>query len=494
MSEKMAKLFISTGLCFLVIGCIEGLMFPTKMQFQGFYSALFHIPPDSIKGFFGYFVAKIHTYVNLIGWVGSVLMGLLYYVAPKIGEEGKYSTWAAYLNWGGHTLGLAMMVIGFHLIGIVGLSTGFAEGSPEFRQAVGPVKLFVSAGGVLITLSIFLFVYNMIRTLFAVKNPEQVPSARLAATAAVTILTLCLALPLSSAMASPAKVAKPLPVIMIGDRLVDTAHSLGVVPSAMAVRCALWPLCDTLKSSVQVLGCPNCLLKKKAVPLFKYAKAHGIKQVLIEKSSQFCEYMPDLELEEIGALLKAKGYDVKYVDFSQGLEKAVNQIAELTGTKDKAVKAMENYLKEMDKTRAFIASNTFVKKVVIIRGTYQAGSGKTFLRIEAPQGYADKFLLDPLGVKNAGNLAVPKGKAVSKGHIQVRKLKGLIEAAPDAIIMTGDAMAVQKAICRAVKQTPALAEVPALRDHALFSLPGYVDGSVMEYPGILKQWADFLAL
>ncbi|SMC39154.1 substrate-binding protein [Desulfocicer vacuolatum DSM 3385] len=308
------------------------------------------------------------------------------------------------------------------------------------------------------------------------------------------LLAVALALPTPSAMASPSKVGEQIPVIMVGDRLVDAAHSLGVVPVAMVVRCSMWPMCDKLKSSVQVLGCPECLLKKKLDPLFKYGEKHGIKKVFIEKSMEFCAYKKGLDLEKIGDLAKAGGYEVSYVDFTQGLDHAVQGTAELIGQKNKAVPAMGKYRQAMEKTLKFIKNKTFVKNVVIIRGTYQAASGKTFLRIESPNGYADKFMLDPLGINNVGQLAVPQGKTPSKGHIQVRKLTGLIAAAPDAIIMTGDAQAVQKAIYRAVKKNPALAGVPALKGHALFSLPGYVDASVMEYPGVLKQWADFLAL
>ncbi len=309
---------------------------------------------------------------------------------------------------------------------------------------------------------------------------------------AAGILAISLVFFLPSATASPAQAARTVPVIMIGDRLVDTAHSLGVVPAAMSVRCAMWPLCDSLKSSVQVLGCPACLLKKKAAPLFNYAEKHGIKQVLIEKSIQFCEYKPELKLEEIGKTVQAKGYEVIYVDFTKGLDHALKQTASLIGCKEKAGPIMEQYQQAMDKTRAFIKDKSFVKKVVIICGTYQAVSGKTFLRVETPGGYADQFLLEPLGIKNVGDMAVPKGKEPSKGHIHVRKLTGLSAAAPDAVIMTGNASAVQKALYQAVKTNPALADVPALKAHALFSLPGYIDASVMEYPAILKQWADFL--
>ena len=495
MSRKIAILFICTGLFFLIFGCIEGLMFPTKMPMKSFYSALFQIPPDMVKSFFAHFVAKIHTHVNLIGWVGSVLMGLLYFNVPQIAgqtpDQETYSPLVAYLNWGGHTLGLLMMVVGFHLIGHVGLSTGFQEGSAQFRQAVGPVKMLVMGGGVLITLSVCLFIYNMAVILFS--PVKAAPKTHGLAVSVVGLLVISLMLPMGAAQAKPPKINSKQPVIMIGDRLVDVSNSLGVLPAAMSVRCAMWPLCDTMKYAVQVLGCPSCLSKKKGAPLFKFAKAHNITRVLIEKNDRFCIYMPNLDLSCFEKLVGEKGLTVEYVDFNQGLEKAVKQTADKLALPDKADPVLADYKKAMEKTREFIKDQSFVEKIVVIRGTYQAQSGKTFLRIEAPGGYTDEFILKPLGIKNSGNLVISKGKKPEKGHVSVRNLSGLILAAPDAIVMTGDAIAVQKAVSKALKKTPSLADVPAFKSHALYSLPGYVNSSVIEYPGILKQWADVLA-
>ena len=176
MPAKMAKCFITTALLFLFIGCIEGLMFPAKFQFKDILSAVFHVPPETIKSFFGYFVSKIHTHINLIGWVSSALMGLLYFVAPQISGTERYAPWAAYGNWICHTGGIVLLAAGFHLIGAVGLSTGHEAGSPEFRSATASCKLVVMAGGAAIIVSACLFIFNILRTLFA--RPRDVDSAR----------------------------------------------------------------------------------------------------------------------------------------------------------------------------------------------------------------------------------------------------------------------------------------------------------------------------
>jgi hypothetical protein len=505
MAKTIAKYFITTSLAFFLIGCLEGLMFPTKFQMKSLYTNLMHIPPEHLKTFFGYFVAKIHTHVNLIGWVGSAIMGVLYYLAPQISGSERYRPWAAYANWGCQTLGVILLALGFHLIGLFGLTSGHAPGSPEFRSVAAPFKMLVTAGGVLIAVSALLFAYNMIRTLFAkarVSNASEAPMAnklrqRVQASAAMAVLLatvsmIGVALPASPAMASPAKTPEKRDVIMIGDRLVDVSHSLGMVPAAMSVRCSIWPLCKPLQASVQVLGCPNCLTKKKAAPLLKFARKHNIKRVMIEKSDPFCTYVPELKFEKIASFLKGGDFDIQYVDFTQGLEKAVRQTADLLGCAEKADGVLADYAKEMDKTRKKMAGRQFASTVVILRGTYQASTGKAFLRVEAPGGYADRFLLESMGVENVGGKVYKAGKKPSKGHVAVRKLEGLIAAAPEAIVMTGDALAVQKSLAKAVDSNPALAEVPAIKAHAVYSLPGYIDSSVVEYPLILRRWADAL--
>ena len=278
MPEKMAKMFIITSLLFLLIGCIEGLMFPLKFQFKSVSQSLFHIPPDQVKAFFGYFVTKIHTHVNLIGWAGSALMGILYYLAPKISGQQKYLAWAAWGNWGCHTAGVALIALGFHITGILGLTSGFDPGSVEFRAAAAPGKLLVTAGGICIVLSTLLFSLNIMRTLQGEKKEKQpaaVKSRPMHKTTAAATAILALGIITFNGVpchASPSAVLEKADVIIIGDRLVDIAYNLGVLPAAMSVRCSLWPLCDTLKTSVQVLGCPNCLQKKKGAPLIKFAK------------------------------------------------------------------------------------------------------------------------------------------------------------------------------------------------------------------------------
>jgi hypothetical protein len=502
MSKTISRYFIVTALFFFLVGCIEGIMFPTKFQFQQFFAAMLHVPADQLKTFFGYFVAKIHTHINLVGWVGSALMGILYFIVPQISGVDRTSRWAAWGNWAGNTLGVLLMAAGFHMIGTAGLASGHDPGTPGFRAAAASFKTFVAAGGILITLSTLLFIYNMLASLFA--SPAEAASERkqsrasgnaragVAAAALALVVLTATALPrnAAAAFAAPPDRAE---VIMVGDRLVDVAHSMGVVPEAMAVRASLWPLSKSLAKASQILGCPNSMFKKKGAPIIAFAGANGIKRVLIEKNDAFCAYVPDLKLEALAPFLEKAGLEIAFVDFNSGLETAVRETAKALGRSDKVEEVLADYNKALAKTRKKMSGKSFAKRVVVLKGIYQSETGKAFVQVEAPGGYADTFLLSVTGSKNVGNLLAGKDAEPAKGHYTIRKLDGLVEAAPDAIVMTGDALAVQKVLSDAIKKNPALAQVPAIKSRAVYSLPAYVDAGIMEYPMVLRRWADVLS-
>ena len=282
-------------------------------------------------------------------------------------------------------------------------------------------------------------------------------------------------------------------VIMVGDRLVDVAFNLGVLPEAMSVRCSMWPMCKELINTSQILGCPKCIVDKTPSIVPNTAKKRGIKRIIVEKHPNFCIYKPKVKPANVVSLLKGKGLTIEYVDFSNGLESAIRQTAKLVGCQSKADALIDRYNKALAKAKKGLPKAKLGKKVVIINGTYQSATGKTFLRIEMPGGYSDSFLLHPLGCVNVGDVLKSENKKVDKGHFPIRKLDALLKAKPDVIVMTGNPFAVQKALAAAVKKNPALANVPAIKDTAIYSLPFYADSSVIEYPAILRQWTDALS-
>jgi len=295
------------------------------------------------------------------------------------------------------------------------------------------------------------------------------------------------------AEAKPKGAPERIKVIMVGDRLVDVAYNLGVLPEAMSVRCSLWPMCKKLLNASQVLGCPKCIVDRIPNIVPDTAKKRGIKRIIIEKHPNFCIYKPMVKPANVIPLLEEKDLTIEYVDFSQGLESAIRQTANLLGCQSKADTLIERYDKSLAKAKSGLPKAGLGKKVVIINGTYQNATGKTFLRVEMPGGYSDRFLLEPLGCINVGDVLKSPNKKVNKGHFMIRKLDAIARAKPDIIVMTGDSFAVQKALTAAVKKNPALAQVSAIKNLAIYSLSFYADSSVIEYPYILRRWTSGFA-
>lgn len=298
----------------------------------------------------------------------------------------------------------------------------------------------------------------------------------------------------NQAWAGPKQAPQRADVIMLGDRVVDIAYNLGVVPAAMSVRCALWPMCKELDNASQVLGCPNCVRKKKAQPVLDTVKNKGIQRIIVEKHPQFCMYM-DVAPEDIVPVLQEHDLKIDYVDFTDGLESAVRQTARLLECQEQAEEVIKKYSKEMAQARKNLPDTPPSTPVVIINGVHQPETGRVMLRVEAPGGYADKYLLHPLGCVNKGSVFQGNGEP-HKGHFMVKKnrngpiLTPLMEADPEIIVTTGSAFAVQKSISRATDKNPDLQKVPAIKNNRIYSLPRYIDASVMEYPEVLSIWAQ----
>jgi len=290
-----------------------------------------------------------------------------------------------------------------------------------------------------------------------------------------------------------------MPVIIVGDRVVDIAYNLRVLPAAMSVRGGLWPMSSTLKTVSQILGCPQCIVSANPKIVPETAKKLGISRIIIEKHPQFCLYRPKMNPVNVVPLLEGTDLKIEYVDFAEGLDSAIRQTAKLLGRESKAEALIERYHTELAAAKNNLPKTRSGKKVIIFSGIYQASTGKSFLRLEAPGGYSDRFLLEPLGCINVGDRFNPGNAKVGEGYYPVQKKKGmmaldpLITANPDVIVAVGDALALQMSIVDNLKVNPKLAQVTALKNGAVYSLPSYCDSSVIEYPAILSKWTAALS-
>ncbi len=302
-----------------------------------------------------------------------------------------------------------------------------------------------------------------------------------------------------TALASPEPVPERIGAMMFGDRVIDIAYHLGIVPAAMSARCGVWPQCKNLKTASQILGCPKMLMAQKLRPVVSYLKQHGIKRVLVEKNSPTNLFMPEASSEKLAEILTAQpdlpnDVQVEYIDFGRGFEAAVIQTAEALNRVEQGKQLLDDYRQKLEKAQRTIARNRFAAKVVVLTGTLQHDTGKSFIRVEAPDGYSDRFLLNKLGTSNVANLLYRENSRPEKGYVTLRKLNRLLQARPEVILITGDALAVQKKLAEAVANNPSLRQVPAIAAGAIYSVPGYVDSSVVNYPNILLQWAYALKI
>lgn len=289
------------------------------------------------------------------------------------------------------------------------------------------------------------------------------------------------------ATSGPREGKETINVIMVGDRLVDIAYNLGVVPEAMVARC-IWPAVSNELNSVRSLGCPRCVTIKNKGAVAKFAATTGIKRILIENSKDFSLHMPSANPMKVVSQLEGKGFELGFVDFSDGIESAIEQTGRLLSREAEAEKLIKSYKSRLNKSLKRMPDKKQDKKVLILRGIPVGKTGKFFIQVEASKGYSDQFFLKPMGCENRGDLLQSKGTKVTKGYFLLGSMADIAKANPDVIIITGESFPVQKRLNKALKKNLSLFDIPAVKNHEIYSLPSYIDSSVIEYPHILRLW------
>ena len=268
--------------------------------------------------------------------------------------------------------------------------------------------------------------------------------------------------------------------IFISDRITDVAYRLGAVPVAYCARCC-WPMTQKELSTVIRLGCYRCATIDSVI---ETADKHKVGLILIEDG--FVSIHKDWNWKDKYLRhLKKRGYNVHVISFSKGAPQAILEIGKLLHREEKAGRLAAKYTRKHKQTTKAISASRANKKILILQGL-----GRRGVRVEAPGGYSDKFLLEPLGCVNVGDLARDQDTKADKGYFLLEDWQAVSNANPDIIVKYGNPCAVEKSLARALKKYPELAKVPAIRDHAIYTLPFYMDSSVTQYPKILKAWFD----
>lgn len=303
-------------------------------------------------------------------------------------------------------------------------------------------------------------------------------------------------------LAKPAGgVPEKIDALMIGDRVVDIAFHLGALPAAMSVRGDYWAFGRDLgRTTVRNLGCPGCIVQKDPEAVPRALRETGIKRVLVERSEKFDLLKPArdpmnaLPIIEKSGVVRDLGVNVEIVDFRDGLDTAILRVGEALGKTEAARELVKRRTEDLAEIRAKLPTAPTGVKVVVLNGTAQTDTGKAFTRVELPGGYSDTFLLRPLGLTDVGREFLSDGEKGDGGYLMIRSLEPLRRIKPDALVLTGDADAVQRVLAAAIRRDPGLvSEVPALRSGSVFALPAYMDSEVIEYPSVLRRWAAAFA-
>lgn len=313
---------------------------------------------------------------------------------------------------------------------------------------------------------------------------------RLFISCAILLSLLIFLVPATNAGPRPGK--QQIPTIFIGERVANIAYHLGVIPKVMVTRCD-WPMVSRELATIRTLGCPKRVIVKNKKSVIDAALEMGIKRVIVEKNKRYNQPKSGINPARIIPVLQKAGLTVEVVDFDNGIATAITRLGLLLQRQEQAEKLKQRYLKTLKKVTKKIAAKKTSRNVVVLRGVLVGSRSTPFVQVDEAKGYTDHFLLTPLGCKNISDRFKNTKTKSKKGYFQIPSMAKLLEAQPETIIMTGKSFAVQQALFEEINKNSAMRQIPAIKNQRIFSLPDYIDGSVIDYPRILALWHKALS-
>ncbi len=275
-----------------------------------------------------------------------------------------------------------------------------------------------------------------------------------------------------------------LHIAFIGDRLVDTACSLGRHPALMAT--ALIPMIEEKFPLTRQIECTACVMDKKQDRFVRLAQKMGIERIFLEKS-------PDKNLNPatIAPILGQKGFSVRIADFSQGNVQGILNTGTLLELPEAAQKLAQQYKAELYAARQKLPKNTG-KKILVLLGIRNPVKQTVYLLVE-DHGAVNDEILSPAGCENVGQyIREANGITDTEEICLVHSLQGIDKARPDIIVLTGDPGAGLRAVYQHLRLNPEQKKLPVFAEHQIFSLPHCCAAEPMALPQTLCQWAEML--
>ncbi|PID73154.1 MAG: hypothetical protein CSB33_05230 [Desulfobacterales bacterium] len=279
--------------------------------------------------------------------------------------------------------------------------------------------------------------------------------------------------------------------VIVGDRVLDISASLGVLPKVASVRASQWAKASEFP--IDIPGCPNYMVNRNPNAINEKIDEYGLDQVIIEDSPEFCLLKPKVNPIDIVDLITNLDVTINVIDFSEGVDSAIRQIAALYGKESEGEELIEKYHEDLEEAEALVDQVIPGKKVVVLSAMKNRETGEIKLYLESKGFYTDKFFLEPFGCENVGDaLNDSKTAMISKGLLPVTDLSLLADANPDVIILFENSDLVLEELNALIAENSAVADVPAIQnDHIATSLPYYVGSEVEGYPEILSAWANY---
>ncbi len=284
--------------------------------------------------------------------------------------------------------------------------------------------------------------------------------------------------------------------VFIGDKILDVANTLGVMPKFASARFSQWPNAATFET--KKLGCPNRVTQKVKDVVPKLIDEQGVKRIVVEKpkkdKGQYCLLVKKVDPMDIIEIVKGKDVEITVIDFSKGDRDGIIATAKYLG-KEAEGKALANkYEKEMKAAKEAMKSVPKGKNVVVLEGIFHNKMKKLFMFAESKGFYTDTIFLEPFGAKNVTDMLNVQNRKIMKGAFEVtsKDLKAMVKANPDIIIVYGNGQKqIKETLAKLAAEDPKFANIPAIKNNKIVNLPYYIGIDIEKGPSIINEWANY---
>ncbi|MCE8438383.1 ABC transporter substrate-binding protein [Rhodovulum sulfidophilum] len=281
---------------------------------------------------------------------------------------------------------------------------------------------------------------------------------------------------------------QPTPGILIGDRLLNVATHLRIVPQAYSIRQTDSALDTLLESAGSLpLGTPAHLVDENPCAILVGLLETEAPRIVVESSDPFDVTDPAQDPQRLmplitqADLVEHMGTAIETVDFTIGADLAIFQIGEMFGRSAEAAALLDEREARIASVEALLPLDRPMRATVL----HGADGGDMAVTVERPGGPTDLALLDRIGVETVG---APTAVPDAGGAPMRVDWHAIAAAEPDVIVATGDADQVRAALRHATASVPALSGIPAVAADAILPLPAYSDMDVVGYPYTLEAW------